>query len=106
VLVSRHAGLATRVDRIAFHPPPQTALADPQITSGPRDRLASGNQIKGTTPELRRVSSRHYTDSFRGDDLLISDVRESGSGPQVVTNWMKALEQLTLVYPERINRYL
>nr|WP_241560515.1 IS256 family transposase [Rathayibacter iranicus] len=25
---------------------------------------------------------------------------------QVVTNWMKALEQLSLVYPERINRYL
>lgn len=25
---------------------------------------------------------------------------------QVVTNWMKALEQLSLVYPERINHYL
>lgn len=25
---------------------------------------------------------------------------------QVVTNWKKALEQLTLVYPERIERYL
>jgi len=25
---------------------------------------------------------------------------------QVVTNWMKALEQLSLVYPERIHRYL
>lgn len=25
---------------------------------------------------------------------------------QIVTNWMKALEQLSLVYPERINRYL
>ena len=25
---------------------------------------------------------------------------------QVVTNWMKALEQLSLVHPERINRYL
>lgn len=25
---------------------------------------------------------------------------------QTVTNWMKALEQLSLVYPERINRHL
>src|SRR5690606_1938922 len=35
------------------------------------------------TPELRRVGSRHSTDSFRDDHRLTQGVRESGSGSAV-----------------------
>ena len=37
-------------------------------------------QIKGTSPELRRLSSRHTRTPLRGDHRLRSGVRESGSG--------------------------
>ena len=80
VLVCRDTGLATGVDRVAVHPVPQAGLADPEITGGLADRIALGNQIQSSTPELRRVGSRHLTDSFRDDHRLNSGVRETGSG--------------------------
>src|SRR5690606_10843901 len=46
----------------------------------PRAECALGDQIQGTTPKLRRVSSGHYADSPRGDHRLNSGVRENGSG--------------------------
>lgn len=70
VFVGCQPGLATRVDRVTDHPVPQARFADPEITSGLTDRVALSDQTEGTTPELRRVSSRHYTDSFRDDHRL------------------------------------
>jgi hypothetical protein len=46
------------------------------ITGG----VSLGDQIQGSTPELRRVGSRHLTDCFRDDHRLNSGVRKSGSG--------------------------
>src|SRR5690606_18128836 len=56
-------GLAAGIDRVTTHPVAQARLADPKITSRRRDRVPLRDEIQGTTPELRRVSSRHYTDS-------------------------------------------
>ncbi|GMA28846.1 hypothetical protein GCM10025874_20990 [Arenivirga flava] len=70
MLIRHHAGLAARIDRVAVHSVPQTRLADPEITRRLADRIALGHQIQGSTPELRRVGSRHLTDSFRDDHRL------------------------------------
>jgi hypothetical protein len=80
VLICRQTGLAAAVDRVTVHPIPKTGLADSEITGSLADRVSLGDQIQGSTPELRRVGSRHLTDSFRDDHRLNSGVRKSGAG--------------------------
>ena len=74
-LLIRQTGLATEVNLVTRHPVPKTALADPKTSSSLSDRVPLSDHIQGTTPELRRVSSRHYTDSFRDDHRLTHGVR-------------------------------
>ncbi len=85
MLVSGDTGLAASIDRVAVHPVPKARPADPEITGGLADRVSLGNEIQGSTPELRRVGSRHLTDSFRDDHRLTQGVRKSGSGSLVQT---------------------
>ena len=57
MLVARDAGLAARVDRVAVHPVPQAGFADPEITRGLTDRVSLGNEIQGSTSELRLAAA-------------------------------------------------
>jgi hypothetical protein len=58
-------------------------LAHTLVASSLGDRVALGEEVKGTTSELRRVSSRHFMDSFRDDHRLTHGVRKSGSGSRL-----------------------
>ncbi len=82
MLVGGRAGFAARVDCIAMHLVAKTGLADPDTAGGLSDRVSLRDQIQGSTPELRRVGSRHLTDSFRDDHRLNSGVRETESGSE------------------------
>jgi len=72
---------AAGIDVVDLHPPAQARLADPQILRDLGDRLLTqAGELHSTTPELRRLRSRHGVTPLRDDPRLRTGVRGSGSG--------------------------
>ena len=103
MLVRRDTGLAAGVDSVTVHPVPKAGFADPEVTRGRRIGIALSNKIEGSTPELRRVGSRHVTDSFRDDHRLKVGVRKSGSGSVRQANVLRNVYVGSMLAPERVS---
>ncbi len=81
---SGHDVIGVAVNQKAVDSVPKTGLADLEITRGLADRVSLGDQVQGSTPEFRRVGSRHLTDYSLRRSSPQRGVRETGSSSEAL----------------------